>query len=90
MLTPSQAGFDYSTIEMEVEAYKNMAKMDNLLLDPVGSQFLPIYNSKALQPTLGLPNAQTYTTIGPRQYELAFQTGVMDITCTGASPPVCT
>lgn len=77
---------------MEAEAFANEGLMDGILTDSIGSQFLPIYNTRGLQPSLGLPTATTYSDLGSGQYELPFQTGVMDIQCTstGTSPPTCT
>jgi hypothetical protein len=90
VLTFSQAGFSYDNIEMEVEAYGNMGEMDSLLTMDPGRQFLPIYNTRSLSASIGLPTTTTYSDLGSGTYELAFQTSVMDITCTGASPPICT
>jgi hypothetical protein len=90
ILRLSQAGFDYNSIEMEKEAFAQESVMDTLLIQDPGRQFLSVYNSKGLQTSLGLPTATTYSNLGRGTYELPFETGVLDITCTGANPPVCT
>jgi hypothetical protein len=72
----------YETNPMEADADREETRMDGLLQDPTGQQFLPIYNSKGLQASLGLPIQMTYRGMGASQYELDFQFGTMAIQCS--------
>jgi hypothetical protein len=62
--------------------------MDKLRIDPIGSQFLVVYDVRGVD--LGLPMAQTYTPdpTTPNVYNLPMQGGTLSITRTTDTPPV--
>jgi hypothetical protein len=70
---------------MEIQAENNAVLLNGLLTDPIGKQFVTIYDNRGVD--LGLPTALTYTTLPastPQGYSLAFQLGTMTIQCTGS------
>ena len=67
---------------MEIEAYDNQGLMDDLRIDLIGKQFLPIYNNRGVD--LGLPTTRTYLADGtPNVYLLPMQGGTLSITYPG-------
>ena len=73
----------YSAITLEVDAYAQQTKMNDLLLfdsaHQRGNEFFQVWRTQNLGSLLGNPIAQTYTTTSNIR-ELPFQRGLMQIT----------
>lgn len=78
-----QAGYSYFRNPYEVEAFEKQEQVNELLEDPIGTQFMDLWKTNFWATTLGLPIRRNYirSPIRPGQFALPFQNGRATLDC---------
>ncbi|KAI4275026.1 MAG: hypothetical protein LQ337_003514 [Flavoplaca oasis] len=77
------AGYSYFRNPYEVEAFEKQEQVNELLEDPIGTQFMDLWKTNFWATTLGLPIRRNYirSPIRPGQFALPFQNGRATLDC---------